>query len=67
MTGHTESSIDIEAPVGFLFSIVNNVREWPDLYTEYASVDVLDETAHSARFRLTMHPDKDGKVWSWVS
>ena len=40
MTGHTESSIDIEAPAGFLFSIVNNVREWPDLFTEYASVEV---------------------------
>lgn len=67
MIGHTDNSVEIDAPLGFLWDRVNDVRTWPELFTEYASVDVLDEQDDSVTFRLTMHPDEQGRVWSWVS
>lgn len=30
-------------------------------------MDVLERDGDSVRFRLTMHPDENGQVWSWVS
>jgi aromatase len=65
--GHTDNSIEIDAPVGFVFDQTNDVRGWPRLFSEYAGVDVLDETPDSVTFRLTMHPDEQGRVWAWVS
>ncbi|MCG5219141.1 polyketide cyclase [Streptosporangium sp. KLBMP 9127] len=47
--------------------MTNDVESWPELFSEYASVEILDRRAGSVRFRLTMHPDEDGNVWSWVS
>jgi quercetin dioxygenase-like cupin family protein/ribosome-associated toxin RatA of RatAB toxin-antitoxin module len=64
---YTENEIGIDAPIGFVWDQTNDVRSWPDLFTEYASVDVLDELPGTVRFRLTMHPDEQGRVWSWVS
>jgi aromatase len=43
------------------------VATWPNLFTEYAAAEILDRTGDTVRFRLTMHPDENGKVWSWVS
>jgi aromatase len=65
--GHTDNQIEIDAPIGFVWARTNDVRDWPNLFTEYASVNVLEETGSSVVFRLTMHPDEQGKVWSWVS
>jgi mannose-6-phosphate isomerase-like protein (cupin superfamily)/ribosome-associated toxin RatA of RatAB toxin-antitoxin module len=65
--GHTDNSVEIEAPIAFVFDQTNDVRGWPRLFSEYASVDVLQETATSVTFRLTMHPDDQGRVWAWVS
>jgi quercetin dioxygenase-like cupin family protein/ribosome-associated toxin RatA of RatAB toxin-antitoxin module len=67
MIGHTDNFIDIDAPIGFVWDRTNDLRRWPELFSEYASIDILDETAASATFRLTMHPDEQGRVWSWVS
>jgi aromatase len=67
MIGHTDNAIDIEAPLGFVWAQTNDVRGWPDLFTEYAEVEVLKEEEDSVVFRLTMHPDEQGRVWSWVS
>ncbi|MGG8408986.1 SRPBCC family protein, partial [Streptomyces sp. 12297] len=39
----------------------------PRLFSEYASVEVLEREGNRTAFRLTMHPDENGKVWSWVS
>ncbi|MEU4242873.1 multicopper oxidase domain-containing protein [Actinoplanes sp. NPDC026619] len=67
MIGHTDNTVEIDAPVDFVWRQTNDVRTWPGLFTEYAAVDVLEEASDSVTFRLTMHPDDNGDVWSWVS
>ncbi|MFI6157197.1 SRPBCC family protein [Kitasatospora sp. NPDC051170] len=67
MPGHTDNEIVINAPLDLVWEITNDLENWPDLFSEYASVEVLDREGDSVRFRLTMHPDENGKVWSWVS
>ncbi|MBB6174240.1 aromatase [Nocardiopsis mwathae] len=67
MASSTENSVYIDAPVDVVWRLTNEVRSWPDLFTEYASVDVLHQEGNTIRFRLTMKPDDDGTVWSWVS
>ena len=46
-----------------------DIESWPDLFSEYAKAEVLEEDGHTIQFRLTTHPDPeyDGQVWSWVS
>jgi aromatase len=67
MAGHTEKSVRIEAPLDLVWDMTNDLERWPSLFTEYASVEILDRKGDTVTFRLTMHPDEDGKVWSWVS
>lgn len=67
MPGHTENSVVINAPLDLVWQITNDLENWPSLFSEYASVEVLDREGELTRFRLTMHPDENGKVWSWVS
>ncbi|HEY9373741.1 SRPBCC family protein [Streptomyces sp.] len=67
MSGHTDNSITIAAPLDLVWEMTNDIENWPRLFSEYASVDVLDREGDSTTFRLTMHPDESGKVWSWVS
>jgi aromatase len=67
MAGHTEQSILIDAPFQLVWDITNDVAGWPELYTEYAKAEVLEREGDTVRFRLTMHPDDNGQVWSWVS
>ncbi|MGF1432048.1 SRPBCC family protein [Kitasatospora sp. LaBMicrA B282] len=67
MTGHTENEIVIAAPVGLTWDLTNDLERWPQLFSEYAAVEVLDRLGDKVTFRLTMHPDENGKVWSWVS
>jgi aromatase len=63
----TENSIVIDAPLDLVWDITNDVPNWPSLFSEYASADILHREDNTVRFRLTMHPDANGKVWSWVS
>ena len=67
MPGHTDNTVVINAPLDLVWQITNDLENWPSLFSEYASVEVLDRTGELTRFRLTMHPDENGKVWSWVS
>ncbi|MEW2299812.1 cupin domain-containing protein [Streptomyces sp. NPDC006655] len=67
MPGHTDNEIVVDAPLDFVWETTNDVRSWPDLFTEYSAVEVLESGPDSVTFRLTMHPDEDGNVWSWVS
>lgn len=67
MSGHTENEIVIAAPLDLVWDMTNDLERWTDLFSEYASVDVLSRDGDSTTFRLTMHPDENGKVWSWVS
>jgi aromatase len=65
--GHTDNSIYIDAPIDHVWQMTNDLPTWPDLFTEYAEVEILESTDTYFKFRLTMHPDDNGKVWSWVS
>ncbi|MFG3055866.1 SRPBCC family protein [Kitasatospora sp. NPDC048239] len=67
MPGHTDNEIVIAAPLDLVWEITNDLENWPQLFSEYASVEVLEREGDSVRFRLTMHPDENGQVWSWVS
>ncbi|ROT28309.1 cyclase [Micromonospora sp. HM5-17] len=65
--GHTENSVVIAAPLDLVWDLTNDVAGWPGLFTEYQSVQILEERGDTIRFRLTMYPDDNGVVWSWVS
>jgi aromatase len=65
--GHTDNSIVIDADIDHVWRMTNDLPTWPDLFTEYAAVEVLEQSGQTFRFRLTMHPDEAGRVWSWVS
>ena len=65
--GHTENAAWIDADFETVWDITNDLEHWPELFSEYASVEVLDRWNDTVRFRLTMHPDAQGRVWSWVS
>lgn len=67
MPGHTENEIIIKAPVDLVWNMTNDLERWPQLFSEYAAVEVLSREGDRTTFRLTMHPDENGKVWSWVS
>jgi len=67
MTGHTENEIVIAAPVDLTWELTNDLASWPRLFSEYASVEIMERDGDKVTFRLTMHPDEDGTVWSWVS
>ena len=63
----TENTVDIAAPMDLVWRLTNDLERWPELFTEYAAVEVLDRQGPTVRFRLTMHPDAQGNAWSWVS
>ncbi|MBV6696722.1 SRPBCC family protein [Kitasatospora aureofaciens] len=65
--GHTESSTVVAAPFDLVWEMTNDVAGWPQLFTEYADAEILEQQGDTVRFRLTMHPDDQGVVRSWVS
>jgi aromatase len=67
MSARTENSITINAPMDLVWKMTNDVADWTNLFSEYAKSEVLDERDRVIRFRLTMHPDEQGRVWSWIS
>ncbi|MEV5436475.1 SRPBCC family protein [Streptomyces sp. NPDC052682] len=67
MAGHTENEITIAAPFDLVWEMTNDVENWPRLFSEYASAEILERDGDRVTFRLTMHPDAEGRVWSWVS
>jgi aromatase len=67
MSGHTDNAIVINAPMDMVWSMTNDVRSWPELFSEYASAEVLAEDGTTIRFRLTTRPDEAGRQWTWVS
>src|SRR6266542_4008133 len=67
MAGHTDNAIVINAPMKLVWEMTNDVASWPQLFSEYAAADILGRDGDTVTFRLTMHPDEDGTVWSWVS
>ena len=67
MAGHTQNEITVAAPLDLVWDMTNDVANWPRLFTEYASAEILSVEGNKTTFRLTMHPDENGTVWSWVS
>jgi ribosome-associated toxin RatA of RatAB toxin-antitoxin module len=65
--GHVDNSIFVDADIDLVWEMTNDVEKWPQLFTEYASAEILERSGDTVRFRLAMHPDQNGKVWSWVS
>jgi aromatase len=65
--GHTDNSIVIAADIDHVWRMTNDLPSWPDLFTEYAEVEVLARSGSTVRFRLKMRPDESGRVWSWIS
>ena len=69
MAAHTDNEIVIDAPRDFVWERMMDIESWPNLFSEYAKAEVLEQEGDTVRFRLTTHPDPeyDGQVWSWVS
>ncbi|MGW1586832.1 SRPBCC family protein [Streptomyces sp. NPDC002386] len=67
MAGHTQNEITVAAPLDLVWDMTNDLEKWPQLFSEYASVEILSQEGRKTTFRLTMHPDENGTVWSWVS
>jgi aromatase len=67
MAARTENSVHLNAPFDLVWDITNDVPGWPRLFSEYAEAEVIEQKADYVKFRLTMHPDEQGRVWSWVS
>jgi aromatase len=69
MPAHTDNAVVIDAPLTLVWEMMNDVENWPNLFTEYASAEILERDGDTVRFRLTTHPDPeyDGQVWTWVS
>ncbi|HLK01032.1 MAG TPA: SRPBCC family protein [Streptosporangiaceae bacterium] len=67
MAARTDNSVLIGAPMQLVWDMTNDVADWPQLFSEYASAEILSRVGDTIRFRLTMHPDEQGRVWSWVS
>jgi aromatase len=65
--GHTDNSIVIDAGIDLVWDVTNDVAGWPDLFTEYSAAEIIAREGNTVRFRLSMHPDANGTVWSWVS
>ena len=67
MAEHIDHAIIIDAPFDLVWNMANDVPSWPSLFSEYAATEVLARDGDTTRFRLTMRPDQQGVVWSWVS
>jgi aromatase len=69
MAGRTDNSVVIDKPIDEVWQRMNDLENWTNLFTEYASVEILEREGNTVKFRLTTHPDPeyDGQVWSWVS
>ena len=69
MPAHTDNEVLIDAPLDVVWEKMNDVENWPNLFSEYAEAEILEREGNTVRFRLTTHPDPayEGQVWSWVS
>lgn len=67
MSGHTDNSIVIDAPMDLVWDITNDVESWSSLFSEYSVSEIVERRGDTVRFRLALHPDENGTVWSWVS
>jgi aromatase len=64
-----DNAVVIDKPIDEVWERMNDLENWTNVFTEYASVEILEREGDTVKFRLTTHPDPeyDGQVWSWVS
>lgn len=67
MAGHTDNEIVIDASMDLVWDMTNDIASWTDLFSEYAEAKILRTQDGTIVFRLALHPDENGTVWSWVS
>jgi aromatase len=69
VAAHTDNEIVIQAPLQYVWDRMMDIEDWPNLFSEYANAEIVEQDGNTVRFRLTTHPDPDydGKVWSWMS
>ena len=67
MSGHTDNAVVINAPMDVVWDITNDVESWSSLFSEYSISEIIEQRGETVRFRLALHPDENGIVWSWVS
>jgi aromatase len=67
VSGHTDNSILIDAPMDLVWDMTNDVESWTSLFSEYSVSEIVERRGASVRFRLALHPDENGIVWSWIS
>jgi aromatase len=67
VSGHTDNSIVINAPMELVWELTNDIESWTSLFSEYSVAEIIERNGASIRFRLALHPDENGKVWAWVS
>jgi len=63
----TDNSVVISAPIDLVWDMTNDVESWPELFSEYASAEIIARDGNTIDFRLTTKPDANGAVWTWVS
>ncbi|AQZ63894.1 Aromatase WhiE VI [[Actinomadura] parvosata subsp. kistnae] len=67
MAGHTDNEIVINAPMQLVWDMTNDIESWTELFSEYSEAKIISDRDGTILFRLALHPDENGKVWSWVS
>ena len=55
----TDNAVDIEAPIDFVWERMNDVENWPNLFSEYAKTEIVEREGNKILFRLTTHPDPE--------
>lgn len=64
---YTENTIVILRDFDTVFDLTNTIELWPQLFTEYASAEVLEHDGDTILFRLTTYPEEQRPAFSWVS
>jgi len=69
VAAHTDNTVEVAAPLEFVWERMMDIESWPQLFSEYAAAEVIERDGDRVVFRLTTHPDPDydGQVWSWTS
>lgn len=67
MAGHTDNEIVINAPIDLVWAMTNDIESWTELFSEYAEATILHYQGDTIVLRLALHPDAEGRTWSWVS
>lgn len=67
MVVSTENVVFIKAPLSLVWAVTNDIENWPELYSEYASAEIIERDEERVVFRLSTVPDEQNRTWTWVS